>query len=137
MPRRSLLGVRTLLPDYISIRIGDYHGNICLSALHELPLSNFRKVLRLMADPCNECRSDISVLEQYLQEATSAAEDRYQEAKANFIAGYKDVPNRRSRKPEVKEILRRNKELMEAKQAAYHRYDALKQRLDIFKERMI
>lgn len=121
-----------MLPNYISIRIGDYHGTICLSALHEMPLPNFRKVLRLMADPRNECQADIAVLEQYLQEATATAEDRYQEARANFITSYKDVPNRRSRKPEVKETLRRNRELREAKQAACHRYDALKQRLDIF-----
>lgn len=124
-----------MLPDYISIRIGSFHGHIRLSTLHELPLSNFRKVLRLMADPCNEHKEDIPVMEQYLREAASTAEDRYQEAKANFIAGYKDVPNKRSRRPEVQEALRRNRELREARQATKHRYEALQKRLDIFTKR--
>ena len=122
-------------PDYIRIQINDYRANIRLSEFWELPLSNFRHILRLMADPRNEYPQDIHVLEQYLQEATAAARDRYQEAKANLIAGYKDVPNRRSRKPEVREILRRNKELLEVKQTTSHRYEMLQQRLDSFTKR--
>lgn len=119
-------------PDHISIRIDDYRADIYLSALRAMPPSNFRKMLRLMRDPRNTCQSDIPVLGEYLRRATSAAEDRYQEAEADYISGYKEVPNKRSRKKKVRDILRRNRELREALQVARHRYEALQRRLDIF-----
>lgn len=125
-----------MLPNYIRIQIDDYRADICLSALPEMPLLNFRKVCRLMMNPCNEFPQDIAVMEKYLQDATSAAEARWHEAAASYSTGWKNVPNKRSRKPEVQEVLRQNRELAEARSKARRRYEALQIRLNIFLERM-
>lgn len=109
--------------DAIKIRSGDFYAELYPGRLGELPRSSFRKLLRLMHGAPWENQAALDSLDVYLREQVRDTWAARESASLNYANGWKLVPNKRSRKKEVRDTLRENRRLKAALKRAKGAYD--------------
>lgn len=114
--------------DFIRIRIDDYAADINLSTIHTLPRSNFRRIVRMLADSRNSMREDVEALGGYLQEEISCRKAKWDEASRIYVNEWKLIPRSEMRKKKYREILEHNRKLksdVKQAKAMHDKYQAL------------
>ena len=107
----------------IKIRSGDFYAELYPERLGELPRSNFRKILRLMRGAPWENQAALDSLGVYLKDQVRDTKAAWGKASQDYVAGWKLVPNKKSRKKMVVDTLRENRRLKAAVKRAKGAYD--------------
>lgn len=107
----------------IHFQAGDFRADVYLDRLIDLPVTNIRKLFKLMlSEPCSN-REAIEATTAYLDAAVHASNDAWGEASKEFVHGWRKVDNPKSRHPAVVEKLKNNKRLTRTVKAAKARYE--------------
>jgi hypothetical protein len=92
-------------------RSGSFEAALDLDKLTELPRRNFRKLVRLAVDARWENEADLLYLSAYLDGLRRHSKDAWEQASQEYAAGWKLVPNKRSRDVKSLETLYNNRRL--------------------------
>ena len=120
--------------DFIRIRINDYAAYINLSALHTLPRSNFRRIIRMLEDPENQTPEDLCALGEYLREEILRRQVKWEEASRTYVNEWRLVPKSERRKKKYREILAYNRELISDVKRAKALHDKYQNLAAVFTE---
>lgn len=100
------------MPDRpLYIAVNDFEAQLPLERLHELPRAKYRKLLKIALSDRPRNQYELDRLRAWLADQIEADRTSWQAASQDFVNGWKFVKNRRSRKSEVREILRENDRL--------------------------
>lgn len=107
----------------ITINTGDYHADIYFDRLEDMPLTNIRKVFKLLlADPwMNE--EAIRKMTGYLEAAVAESKEVRKQASIAYQNGWRLVTNKKSRLKDDREKLRENDRLTAAVKRAKTRHE--------------
>lgn len=98
----------------ITINTGDYHADIYFDRLEDMPLSNIRKVFKLLlADPWSN-EGAIRQMTLYLDAAVIESKEAWKQASIEYQNGWRNVFNKKSRLKEDRQKLRENNRLTAA-----------------------
>lgn len=98
----------------ITINTGDYHADIYFDRLEDMPLSNIRKVFKLLlADPWSN-EGAIRQMTLYLDAAVIESKEAWKQASIEYQNGWRYVPNKKSRLKDDRQKLRENNRLTAA-----------------------
>lgn len=97
--------------------------DIHLPMLHELPVSNFRKMAKWMLKEDWRNEEAIRILDAYIPEHVADLKAAWAQASSDYQHGWKKVANKRSRKPEIRDTLRENDRLTRALKISKTHYD--------------
>ena len=107
----------------ISMQADTFHADIYMDRLIDLPVTNIRKLFKLMlSEPCSN-REAIEATTAYLDAAVHASNDAWGEASKEFVHGWRKVDNPKSRHPAVVETLKNNNRLTRKVKAAKARHE--------------
>lgn len=107
----------------ITINTGDYHADIYFDRLEDMPLSNIRKVFKLLlADPWSN-EGAIRQMTLYLDAAVIESKEAWKQASTEYHNGWRYVPNKKSRLKDDRQKLRENNRLTAAVKRAKARHE--------------
>lgn len=102
----------------ISIQADTFHADIYMDRLIDLPVTNIRKLFKLLYLYRWENERAIDLLVPYLFQAVQESKDVWKQASVDFTHGWRKVDNPKSRHPAVVEILKNNNRLTRRVKAA-------------------
>lgn len=106
----------------VYFKAGSYHAAIDLENLPGIPARNIEKLFRLMLSEPWANQQAIDITEAFITTSMTISDSGLQEAAEAHTLGWTDVPNKRSRRPEVVDALAQNKRLTEALKKAKTQY---------------
>lgn len=107
----------------ITINTGDYHADIYFDRLEDMPLSNIRKVFKLLlADPWSN-EGAIRQMTLYLDAAVIESKEAWKQASIEYQNGWRNVFNKKSRLKEDRQKLRENNRLTAAVKRSKARHE--------------
>lgn len=107
----------------ITIDTGDYHADIYFDRLEDMPLSNIRKVFKLLlADPWSN-EGAIRQMTLYLDAAVIESKEAWKQASIEYQNGWRNVFNKKSRLKEDRQKLRENNRLTAAVKRSKARHE--------------
>lgn len=110
--------------DTVSFSADTCRITLYLPNLIELPVPNYRKLLKLMfSEPWNN-EEAIQITELFLQDAVPSSKAKLQAAADAYAQGWRKVQNPKSRRRSVVETLRENRRLTAALKAAKTRHES-------------
>ena len=118
----------------VTIRYRSFRADIYLTALETLPLRNLKKLFKLAGQGPRTNEAAINTIRLHLNEIIPEAQAAVKSAALNYENGWRKVDKPRSRRPEVVEQLRKNKELTRAFKKAHARYERLVSTRKVFDE---
>jgi hypothetical protein len=122
------------MDDLLHVSAGDYQADLFLNQLHELPMNNYRKVLKIMLRASDENQNELDHLGDWLRQKVDASKADWHAESQAFAWGWKLVKNKRSRKPEVRKILQENDRLKRNVRRAKAKHLAYTARLTAYEE---
>lgn len=112
------------MDNILEIHDGNFHLTIHLGKLHELPIPNYRRLLRKYPDA-------MKPLGAYLRGQVSVCKAEWDRCSREFANGWR-IADPHSRTPENRAKLSENKRLEKNLSAAKHTYEAYKRLLQIY-----
>lgn len=111
-------------PDTLmSMRAGTFHADIYMDRLIDLPVTNIRKLFKLLHLRRWENEQAIDRLVLYLARAVQESKDTWKQASADYVNGWRKVDNPKSRHPAVVETLKNNNRLTSKVKTAKTRHE--------------
>lgn len=107
----------------ISMQADTFHADIYMDRLIDLPVTNIRKLFKLMHRWDFDNRQAIDRLTAHLEQAIQEGEDAWKLASREFTDGWRKVSNPKSRHPAVVETLKNNNRLTRKVKAAKARHE--------------
>lgn len=107
----------------ISMQADTFHADIYMDRLIDLPVTNIRKLFKLMHRWDFDNRQAIDRLTAHLEQAIQESEDAWKLASREFTDGWRKVSNPKSRHPAVVETLKNNNRLTRKVKAAKARHE--------------
>lgn len=107
----------------ISIQADTFHADIYMDRLIDLPVTNIRKLFKLLHLYRWENERAIDSLVPYLAQAVQESKDAWKLASREFTDGWREVSNPKSRHPAVVETLKNNNRLTRKVKAAKARHE--------------
>lgn len=107
----------------ISMQADTFHADIYMDRLIDLPVTNTRKLFKLMHRWDFDNQQAIDRLTNYLEQAIQESEDAWKLASREFTDGWRKVSNPKSRHPAVVETLKNNSRLTRQLKAAKARHE--------------
>ena len=107
----------------ISMQADTFHADIYMDRLIDLPVTNIRKLFKLLHLYRWENERAIDSLVPYLAQAVQESKDAWKQAAADYVHGWRKVDNPKSRHPAVVEILKNNGRLTRQLKAAKARHE--------------
>ena len=107
----------------ISMQADTFHADIYMDRLIDLPVTNIRKLFKLLHLYRWENERAIDSLVPYLAQAVQESEDAWKLASREFTDGWRKVSNPKSRHPAVVETLKNNNRLTRKVKAAKARHE--------------
>ena len=117
--------------DTVTVRFLFFRADIYLDRLEDMPLRNFKKLLRIAAKDTQLNAEAIQRLQEYFERTVPDARTTMQAAAKAYLDGYKEV-NSRSRKKAVLAVLKENQRLKAAFTSAKVRHDKIIKLKDAF-----
>ncbi len=112
------------VPDkLITVRSGAFRADIYLDRLLDLPVTNIRKLIKLILSDTWANDEAIEQLTAYLEQSTQESKDAWKLASKEYMDGWRNVKNPKSRHPAVVEIVKNNNRLTRKVKAAKARYE--------------
>lgn len=102
----------------ISMQADTFHADIYMDRLIDLPVTNIRKLFKMLYLYRWENERAIDSLVPYLAGAVQESKDAWKQASADYVDGWHKVDNPKSRHPAVVEILKNNNRLTRKVKAA-------------------
>lgn len=106
----------------ISMQADTFHADIYMDRLIDLPVTNIRKLFKLLHLYRWENERAIDSLVPYLAQAVQESKDAWKQASADYVHGWRKVDNPKSRHPAVVETLKNNSRLTKAAKARHERW---------------
>lgn len=107
----------------ISIQADTFHADIYMDRLIDLPVTNIRKLFKLLHLYRWENERAIDLLVPYLAQAVQESKDAWKQASADYVHGWRNVDTPKSRHPAVVETLKNNGHLTRQLKAAKARHE--------------
>jgi hypothetical protein len=107
----------------ISMQADTFHADIYMDRLIDLPVTNIRKLFKLLHLYRWENERAIDSLVPYLAQAVQESKDAWKLASREFTDGWRKVSNPKSRHPAVVETLKNNNRLTRKVKAAKARHE--------------
>lgn len=107
----------------ISMQADTFHADIYMDRLIDLPVTNIRKLFKLLHLYRWENERAIDLLVPYLAQAVQESKDAWKQASADYVHGWRKVDNPKSRHPAVVETLKNNGRLTRQLKAAKVRHE--------------
>ena len=107
----------------ISMQADTFHADIYMDRLIDLPVTNIRKLFKLLHLYRWENERAIDSMVPYLAQAVQESEDAWKLASREFTDGWRKVSNPKSRHPAVVETLKNNNRLTRKVKAAKARHE--------------
>lgn len=95
----------------ISMQADTFHADIYMDRLIDLPVTNIRKLFKMLYLYRWENERAIDRLVPYLAKAAQESKDAWKQASADYVNGWRKVDNPKSRHPAVVETLKNNNRL--------------------------
>lgn len=102
----------------ISMQADTFHADIYMDRLIDLPVTNIRKLFKMLYLYRWENERAIDSLVPYLAGAVQESKDAWKQASADYVDGWRKVDSPKSRHPAVVEILKNNNRLTRKVKAA-------------------
>ena len=96
----------------------DFHADIYLNKLLDLPITNIRKLTKLILSDARTNEEAIDPLASYLEQAVQESKDAWELASKDYVDGWCTVNNPKSRRRAVVETLKNNNRLTRKVKAA-------------------
>lgn len=111
-------------PDTLIFMQADtFHADIYMDRLIDLPVTNIRKLFKMLYSYRWENERTIDSLVPYLAGAVQESKDAWKQASADYVNGWRKVDNPKSRHPAVVETLKNNNRLTSKVKAAKARHE--------------
>lgn len=107
----------------ISMQADTFHADIYMDRLIDLPVTNIRKLFKLLHLYRWENERAIDSLVPYLAQAVQESKDAWKQASADCVHGWRKVDTPKSRHPAVVETLKNNGRLTRQLKAAKARHE--------------
>ena len=107
----------------ITVRSGDFWADIYLDRLLDLPVTNIRKLIKLILSDTWANAETIKRLTAYLEQSAQESKEAWKLASKDYMDGWRNVTNPRSRHPAVVEITKNNNRLTRKVKAAKAQYE--------------
>lgn len=107
----------------ISMQADTFHADIYMDRLIDLPVTNIRKLFKMLYSYRWENERAIDSLVPYLAGAVQESKDAWKQASADYVDGWRKVDNPKSRHPAVVETLKNNNRLTSKVKAAKARHE--------------
>lgn len=119
------------MSDTVTVRFLFFRADIYLDRLEDMPLRNFKKLLRIAAKDTQLNAEAIQRLREHFERTVPDARTTMQAAAKAYLDGYKEV-NSRSRKKAVLAVLKENQRLKAAFTSTKVRHDKIIKLKDAF-----
>lgn len=107
----------------IHIQADTFRADIYMDRLIDLPVTNIRKLFKMLYSYRWENERAIDSLVPYLAGAVQESKDAWKQASADYVNGWRKVDNPKSRHPAVVETLKNNNRLTSKVKAAKARHE--------------